>query len=97
MLVFGGSPAAARILAPYARILAPDPERGWLHCGPPGSGHFVRTVNEAMEHGVAAPVLSLALLRQSGRASRDARAERLLAAIDESCGGTSVPTKDPIK
>jgi len=97
VLVFGGSPAAAQVLAPFARILAPDPERGWLHCGPPGSGHFVRMINEAMEQGVAAPVLSVALLRQSGRASRDARGERLLAAIDESCGGTSVPTKDPIK
>lgn len=81
VLVFGGSPDAARIVAPYAQILAPEPERGWLHCGPVGSGHYVKMVvdgiatgaacdiNEAMEQGMAAPVSSLALMLRSGRAS----------------------------
>src|SRR5437588_1353576 len=33
-LMFGGSPAAAREIEPFVRILAPAPDRGWLHCGP---------------------------------------------------------------
>src|SRR6186713_3339794 len=35
-LMFGGAPEAARAVEPFARILAPGAERGWLHCGPPG-------------------------------------------------------------
>jgi 6-phosphogluconate dehydrogenase len=30
------APEAARAVEPFARILAPGAERGWLHCGPPG-------------------------------------------------------------
>jgi 6-phosphogluconate dehydrogenase len=51
-LMFGGSaPAAARI-APLAKILAPAPDRGWMHCGPTGSGHFVKMVHNGIEYGM---------------------------------------------
>ncbi len=51
-LMFGGSAQAARMLAPYARILAPAPDRGWLHCGPAGSGHFVKMIHNGIEYGM---------------------------------------------
>ena len=51
-LMFGGSEQAARMLAPYARILAPGADRGWLHCGPAGSGHFVKMIHNGIEYGM---------------------------------------------
>jgi len=51
-LMFGADAAGARALAPYARILAPSPERGWLHCGPPGAGHFVKMIHNGIEYGM---------------------------------------------
>ncbi len=27
-------------------------ERGWLHCGPPGAGHFVKMVHNGVEYGI---------------------------------------------
>ncbi len=51
-LMYGGSEAAARTLAPYARILAPSPTEGWLHCGPVGSGHYVKMIHNGIEYGM---------------------------------------------
>ena len=51
-LMFGGDAEAAAILAPYARILAPDPDAGWLHCGPVGAGHFVKMIHNGIEYGM---------------------------------------------
>ena len=51
-LMFGGSPAAAREIEPFARILAPAPDSGWLHCGPSGSGHFVKMIHNGIEYGM---------------------------------------------
>jgi 6-phosphogluconate dehydrogenase len=51
-LMFGGSADAVARVAPFARILAPAPDRGWLHCGPAGSGHFVKMVHNAIEYGM---------------------------------------------
>src|SRR6202171_4078046 len=50
--MFGGSPAAAREIEPFARILAPSTDSGWLHCGPSGSGHFVKMIHQRIEHGM---------------------------------------------
>ena len=50
-LMFGADAAAAERLAPLARVLAPAPDRGWLHCGPPGSGHFVKMIHNGIEYG----------------------------------------------
>ena len=39
-------------------------ERGWLHCGPSGAGHFVKMVHNGIEYGVmAAYAEGLAILR----------------------------------
>jgi 6-phosphogluconate dehydrogenase len=51
-LMFGGSPAAARAIEPFAKLLAPAPDRGWLHCGPSGSGHFVKMIHNGIEYGM---------------------------------------------
>src|SRR6202158_5106291 len=51
-LMFGGSPAAAREIEPFVKILAPAPDRGWLHCGPSGSGHFAKMIHNGIEYGM---------------------------------------------
>ena len=51
-LMSGGSVEAARLLAPYARVLAPAPDRGWLHCGPAGAGHFAKMIHNGIEYGM---------------------------------------------
>lgn len=32
--------------------LAPSAERGWLHCGPAGAGHFVKMIHNGIEYGM---------------------------------------------
>jgi len=66
-LMVGGTDTAVSICAPIFRALAPgiasaprtDPmsratsaEYGWLHCGPPGAGHFVKMVHNGVEYGI---------------------------------------------
>jgi 6-phosphogluconate dehydrogenase len=51
-LMFGGTPEAARAVEPFARILAPAADRGWLHCGPAGAGHFVKMIHNGIEYGM---------------------------------------------
>jgi 6-phosphogluconate dehydrogenase len=50
-LTLGGSKEAVARLAPFARLLAPAPDAGWLHCGPAGSGHFVKMIHNGIEYG----------------------------------------------
>lgn len=51
-IMFGGSPNAAARVAPIIQKLAPSPTDGWLHCGPAGSGHFVKMVHNGIEYGM---------------------------------------------
>ena len=67
-MMIGGEDAAVRHLDPIFAALAPglgdiprtqgrekrDPraERGYLHCGPVGSGHFVKMVHNGIEYGM---------------------------------------------
>jgi 6-phosphogluconate dehydrogenase len=51
-LMFGASDTAAPRMTPIARVLAPAPDRGWLRCGPPGSGHFVKMIHNGIEYGM---------------------------------------------
>jgi len=68
-LMIGGSLAAVRRLDPILRDLAPGPSgiapvagrnaqdpasNGYLHCGPPGAGHFVKMVHNGIEYGMMA-------------------------------------------
>ncbi len=53
-------------------------ERGYLHCGPNGAGHFVKMVHNGIEYGImAAFAEGLNILKNAnvGKVSRDADAE----------------------
>ncbi len=51
-LMLGGTPTSIEIFEPFARLLAPGPERGWLHCGPAGAGHYAKMVHNGLEYGM---------------------------------------------
>jgi len=51
-LMVGGSKQALALLEPAIRVLAPGPQTGWLHCGPAGSGHFVKMIHNGIEYGM---------------------------------------------
>jgi 6-phosphogluconate dehydrogenase len=69
-MMIGGDDAAVAAMAPIFDALAPgvefaartpgrdgEPapeERGWLHCGPVGAGHFVKMVHNGIEYGMMA-------------------------------------------
>ena len=69
-LMIGGEPEVVRRLDPLFATLAPGPgdlsptpgregrggtaERGYLHCGPSGAGHFVKMVHNGIEYGLMA-------------------------------------------
>jgi 6-phosphogluconate dehydrogenase len=51
-LMVGGSDHALRQVRPYLEVLAPARDTGWLHCGPTGSGHYVKMVHNGIEYGM---------------------------------------------
>src|SRR5205085_5622366 len=57
-LMIGGPKEDVRRLDPLFATLAPGgdgkttAERGYLHCGPAGSGHFVKMVHNGIEYGL---------------------------------------------
>jgi 6-phosphogluconate dehydrogenase len=69
-LMIGGEPEVVRRMEPLFMALAPGPaaapatsgrapgqgtaDRGYLHCGPHGAGHFVKMVHNAIEYGLMA-------------------------------------------
>ena len=80
-LMVGGEPKTIEQLAPLFDTLCPgvdaaprlgcahrlgSAERGWLHCGPAGAGHFVKMVHNGIEYGLmAAYAEGLNLLRHA--------------------------------
>jgi len=93
-LMIGGEPDVVRHLDPVFARLAPGigdiprtpgreringtAERGYLHCGPNGAGHFVKMVHNGIEYGLmAAYAEGLGVLRAAnvGRRSRAEDAE----------------------
>jgi 6-phosphogluconate dehydrogenase len=48
----GGSQQAVEPVKPAIEVLAPGPDTGWLHCGPAGSGHFVKMIHNGIEYGM---------------------------------------------
>jgi 6-phosphogluconate dehydrogenase len=82
-LMVGGDTDAVERLEPVFEALAPGldaaprssdrkgvpapAERGWLHCGPSGAGHFVKMVHNGIEYGImAAYAEGLNLLAHAG-------------------------------
>jgi 6-phosphogluconate dehydrogenase len=51
-LMVGGTLEAVRRVEPFLRALAPAADRGWLHCGPSGAGHFTKMVHNGIEYGL---------------------------------------------
>lgn len=51
-LMVGGDDAAIQAIKPALRALAPAEDKGWLHCGPNGSGHYVKMVHNGIEYGM---------------------------------------------
>ncbi len=49
-LMVGGEPEVVKAIEPAFITLAP--ENGYLHCGPVGSGHFVKMVHNGVEYGM---------------------------------------------
>jgi 6-phosphogluconate dehydrogenase len=91
-LMLGGTPEAVAGLEPILDALAPgvdaaprtpgrsgDPapeERGWLHCGPVGAGHFVKMVHNGIEYGMmAAYAEGFALLAAADAGTADRAAD----------------------
>jgi 6-phosphogluconate dehydrogenase len=92
-LMIGGEPAIVRRLDSIFAALAPGStdgankspqdgrgtaERGYIHCGPSGAGHFVKMVHNGIEYGImAAYAEGLNILRHAnvGNAERATDAE----------------------
>jgi 6-phosphogluconate dehydrogenase len=51
-LMLGGTPKSIEMFEPFARLLAPRPEHGWLHCGPSGAGHYAKMIHNGIEYGI---------------------------------------------
>jgi 6-phosphogluconate dehydrogenase len=51
-LMLGGTAKSIEMFEPFAKLLAPGPERGWLHCGPSGAGHFAKMIHNGIEYGM---------------------------------------------
>ncbi len=51
-LMLGGTPKSIEIFEPYAKLLAPSADTGWLHCGPSGAGHFAKMIHNGIEYGM---------------------------------------------
>jgi 6-phosphogluconate dehydrogenase len=51
-LMYGGSDDAVARMLPFARVLAPAADRGHLHCGRAGAGHFAKMIHNGIEYGM---------------------------------------------
>jgi 6-phosphogluconate dehydrogenase len=51
-MMIGGQPQYVQVCKPIFDTLAPA--GGWIHTGPPGSGHFVKMVHNGIEYGMMA-------------------------------------------
>ncbi len=51
-IMLGGARDAVERLRPAIEVLAPAPDRGWVHAGPAGSGHFVKMIHNGIEYGM---------------------------------------------
>jgi len=77
-LMLGGERAAIGRIRPAIEALAPAADRGWVHCGPAGSGHFVKMIHNGIEYGMMqAMAEGFALMQAKGEFDLD------LAAIAE--------------
>ena len=98
-LMIGGDDVAVDRLAPVWRTIAPGvgtaprtpgregdirpEEEGWLHCGPPGAGHFVKMVHNCIEYGrMAAYAEGLNILANADEGTRSREQDAETAPLD---------------
>jgi len=93
-LMIGGEKVAVDRLDPFFKTLAPgrgdiprtpgrealggSSEDGYLHCGPPGAGHFVKMIHNGIEYGMMAALgegLNILASANLGKASHETDAE----------------------
>ncbi len=91
-LMIGGEAAAVKLLDPLFAALAPGTgnipptpgrdnaegtaAKGYLHCGPPGAGHFVKMVHNGIEYGImAAYAEGFNILRHANVGARPQRVD----------------------
>jgi 6-phosphogluconate dehydrogenase len=78
-LMLGGTPEAIALMRPLIEALAPAPDKGWVHCGPAGAGHFAKMVHNGIEYGMMQALAEgLALMKSKTEFDFD------LAAVAES-------------
>jgi 6-phosphogluconate dehydrogenase len=66
-LMLGGTPTAIEQFTPFAEILAPGRQTGWVHCGPSGAGHYAKMIHNGIEYGMMqAYAEGFALLKAKG-------------------------------
>ncbi|MCM5558458.1 phosphogluconate dehydrogenase (NAD(+)-dependent, decarboxylating) [Pleomorphomonas sp. JP5] len=90
-LMIGGDAAAVARLDPIFATLAPggDPssgtaERGYLHCGPAGAGHFVKMIHNGIEYGMmAAYAEGLNILKSANAGAETRKADAETSPLDE--------------
>jgi 6-phosphogluconate dehydrogenase len=99
-LMIGGEPAPVQRLDPVFAALAPGQgttprtpgrigpaataEQGYLHCGPPGAGHFVKMVHNGIEYALmAAYAEGLDVIRNAGVGVRGREADAETAPLRE--------------
>ena len=96
-LMIGGPDEAVRHLDPIFATLAPGAdstakpsgplataERGYLHCGPSGAGHFVKMVHNGIEYGVmAAYAEGINILKAANAGSQDRAADAETSPLHE--------------
>jgi 6-phosphogluconate dehydrogenase len=51
-LMVGGAPQSVARIKPLIEALAPAHDKGWVHCGPAGAGHFAKMVHNGIEYGM---------------------------------------------
>jgi len=98
-LMIGGDTDAVRHLDPIFKTLAPGPgniersagregeldasERGYLHCGPSGAGHFVKMVHNGIEYALmAAYAEGFNILKHAGVGREDLEVDAETAPLE---------------
>ncbi|MDL9977945.1 phosphogluconate dehydrogenase (NAD(+)-dependent, decarboxylating) [Microbacterium candidum] len=99
-LMVGGPDEAVSTVEPILRTIAPGPgeidrtpgrsgelapeELGYLHCGPSGSGHFVKMVHNGIEYGIMAALAEgLNILHNADAGVREAEHSAEVAPLEE--------------
>ncbi|MGP3534685.1 phosphogluconate dehydrogenase (NAD(+)-dependent, decarboxylating) [Microbacterium sp. RD1] len=99
-LMVGGPDAAFDHIEPVLKTIAPGPgdiprtpgrtgdyapeEQGYLHCGPSGSGHFVKMVHNGIEYGIMAALAEgLNILHNADAGTRETTHSAEVAPLEE--------------